>query len=91
MWIHEHQDWPNFSWSAEKLISKLADVRHRQGVLLGKIGNLGFDLRNEAGLKTLTNAIVRSSAIEGELLNPEEVRSSIAQPLGTNFPTVVDQ
>ncbi|WP_415713008.1 DUF4172 domain-containing protein [Maridesulfovibrio sp.] len=48
MWIHEHQDWPNFSWNAEKLISKLADVRHRQGVLLGKIGNLGFDLRNEA-------------------------------------------
>ncbi|NDV24711.1 Fic family protein [Desulfovibrio sp. JC022] len=82
MWIHEHQDWPNFSWNAEKLISKLADVRHRQGVLLGKIGNLGFDLRNEAGLKTLTNDIVHSSAIEGELLNPEEVRSSIAQRLG---------
>ncbi|TIH19831.1 Fic family protein [Marinifilum sp. JC120] len=85
MWIHEHQDWPNFSWNAEKLISKLADVRHRQGVLLGKIGNLGFDLRNEAGLKTLTNDIVHSSAIEGELLNPEEVRSSIAQRLGIDI------
>ncbi|HAS87938.1 MAG TPA: DUF4172 domain-containing protein [Desulfovibrio sp.] len=85
MWIHEHQDWPNFSWNTEKLISKLADVRHRQGVLLGKIGNLGFDLRNEAGLKTLTNDIVHSSAIEGELLNPEEVRSSIAQRLGIDI------
>jgi len=85
MLLHEHHDWPNFSWNAEKLISKLADVRHRQGVLLGKIGNLGFDLRNEAGLKTLTNDIVHSSAIEGELLNPEEVRSSIAQRLGINI------
>ncbi|OEU70817.1 MAG: cell filamentation protein Fic [Desulfovibrio sp. S3730MH75] len=82
MWIHEHQDWPNFSWTAERLISKLADVRHKQGVLLGKMENLGFELKNEAGLKILTNDIVHSSAIEGELLNPDEVRSSIAQRLG---------
>ncbi|CCO24440.1 protein of unknown function [Maridesulfovibrio hydrothermalis AM13 = DSM 14728] len=39
MWIHEHHDWPNFSWNARKLISKLADVRHKQGFLLGKMEN----------------------------------------------------
>ena len=82
MWIHEHQDWPKFSWDANKLISKLADVRHRQGKLFGKISSLGFEFKNEAGLKTLTNDIVHSSAIEGEHLNPDEVRSSITQRLG---------
>ena len=85
MWIHEHQDWPNFTWDAETLASKLADIRHRQGRLLGRMEGLGFELKREASLSTLTNDVVKSSAIEGENLNPEEVRSSIAHRLGIDI------
>lgn len=85
MWIHEHQNWPNFTWDAESLASKLADIRHRQGRLLGRMEGLGFELKREASLSTLTNDVVKSSAIEGENLNPEEVRSSIARRLGINI------
>lgn len=85
MWIHEHKNWPEFTWDTEALASKLADVRHRQGWLLGRMEGLGFELRREAGLSTLTIDVVKSSAIEGEKLNPEEVRSSIARRLGIDI------
>ena len=85
MWIHEHQDWPNFTWNAETLASKLSEVRHRQGRLLGRMEGLGFELKREASLSMLTNDIVKSSAIEGENLSPEEVRSSIARRLGIDI------
>lgn len=85
MWIHEHQNWPNFTWDAETLVSKLANIRHRQGRLLGRMEGLGFELKREASLNTLTNDVVRSSAIEGENLNPKEVRSSIARRLGIDI------
>ena len=85
MWIHEHQNWPNFTWDAEALASNLADIRHRQGRLLGRMEGLGFELKREASLSTLTNDVVKSSAIEGENLNPEEVRSSIARRLGIDI------
>ena len=89
MWIHEHQNWPNFTWDAESLVSKLADIRHRQGRLLGRMEGLGFELKREASLSTLTNDVVKSSAIEGEILNPEEVRSSIARRLGIEIAGLV--
>lgn len=82
VWIHEHQNWPSFTWDAEALASELADTRHRQGRLLGRAEGLGFESKREASLITLTNDVVKSSAIEGENLNPEEVRSSIARRLG---------
>ncbi len=82
MWIHEHQNWPNFTWDAQALAFKLADIRHRQGRLLGRMEGLGFELKQEASLSTLTNDVVKSSAIEGEYLNLQEVRSSIARRLG---------
>ena len=85
MWIHEHHNWPNFTWDAGKLASKLADIRHRQGRLLGKMEGLGFELKREASLSTLTSDVVKSSAIEGENLNPKEVRSSIARRLGIDI------
>lgn len=85
MWIYEYKDWPHFTWNADKLSSKLADIRHRQGKLLGRMEGLGFDLRQEASLRTLTSDVVKSSAIEGETLDPEEVRSSIASRLGINI------
>lgn len=89
MWIHEHQDWPSFAWDAETLASKLADIRHRQGRFLGRMEGLGFDLKREASLSTLTNDVVKSSTIEGENLNPEEVRSSIARRLGIDIARLI--
>lgn len=85
MWIHKHKNWPNFTWDTEALASKLADIRHRQGRLLGRMEGLGFELKREASLSTLTNDVVKSSAIEGENLNSEEVRSSIARRLGIDI------
>lgn len=85
MWIYEQPDWPDFKWHTEALSYKLADVRYRQGLLIGKMAGIGFEFKQEAGLKTLTSDIVTSSAIEGEFLNKEEVRSSIARRLGINI------
>lgn len=82
MYIHEQPGWPEFSWDDRALSPAVAELRHRQGRLLGRMEALGFDLRAEASLTTLTSDIVKSSAIEGELLKPEEVRSSIARRLG---------
>ena len=82
MWIHEHKNWTDFAWDVNALASKLASIRHQQGRLLGRMENLGFELKSEASLNTLTKDVVKSSAIEGETLNPEEVRSSIARRLG---------
>lgn len=82
MWIHEHKNWPDFTWNDKAIASKLANIRHHQGRFLGRMEGLGFELKREASLSTLTNDVVKSSAIEGEALNPEEVRSSIARRLG---------
>src|ERR1017187_4580851 len=81
-YIHEVRDWPHFRWDAAKLAPKLAEVRHRQGRLIGRMEGLGFVLRNEAVLETLTLDVLKSSEIEGEILNPDQVRSSIARRLG---------
>ena len=85
MWIHEHQNWPNLTWDVATLASKLADIRHRQGRLLGRMEGLGHELKGEASLNTLTSDVVKSSAIEGENLNPDEVRSSVACRLGIHI------
>lgn len=85
MWIFEHQNWSNFTWNANILSQKLADIRYRQGRLLGKMEGLGFELKQEASLCTLTNDVLKSTAIEGESLNSQEVRSSIARRLGLDI------
>ena len=89
MWIYKHQNWPNYTWDAERLSQTLSDIRHRQGRLLGKMESIGFELRNEATLNTLTSDVIKSSAIEGEILDPKEVRSSIALRLGINIAGLV--
>jgi Fic family protein len=81
-YIHERPDWPEFTWQSETLAETLASVRHRQGRLLGRMESLGFELRSEASLAVLTRGVVKSSAIEGEVLDAREVRSSIARRLG---------
>ena len=82
MYIHEQTDWPKLHWNSEALAALLAEVRHRQGRLLGQMRALGFGLQEEAVLRTLTEDVVKSSAIEGQELDPAAVRSSIARRLG---------
>jgi Fic family protein len=82
MYIHERRDWPKFRWDQQKLADLLADVRHRQGRLIGRMEALGFPLRQEAVLRTLTDDVLKTSEIEGEKLDAEQVRSSLARRLG---------
>ncbi len=84
-WIYEQKGWPALSWDEKALTTKLVEIRHRQGRLLGRMEQLGFELRQEASLGTLTNDVVKSSAIEGEALDSEEVRSSLAKKLGIDI------
>ena len=84
-YIHRLTEWPQFTWDHEALAALLADIRHRQGRLLGRMEGLGFSLQQEAKLETLTLDVVKSSEIEGENLNPEEVRSSVARRLGMDI------
>lgn len=85
VYIHERDDWPQFHWSERAVSGLLAAVRHRQGRLIGRMEALGFDLRAEAVLATLTEDVVKSSEIEGETLDKEQVRSSIARRLGLDI------
>ncbi|HTS47432.1 MAG TPA: Fic family protein [Bryobacteraceae bacterium] len=85
MYIHKLKDWPRFHWSMEKLAEPLASVRHRQGRLIGHMEGLGFQLRQEAVLETLTTDVLKSSEIEGEKLDAELVRSSVARRLGLDI------
>lgn len=81
-YLYELPEWPNFTWDDTALSGKLAATRHHQGLLIGKIQALGFALQNEAALDNMTLEVVKSSEIEGEILPPDQVRSSIARRLG---------
>src|SRR6266508_1960442 len=85
MYIHQLSDWPRFHWDQERLADLLASVRHRQGRLIGHMEALGFHLQQEAVLQTLTEDVLKSSEIEGEKLDAEQVRSSIARRLGMDI------
>ena len=85
VYIHERAEWPDFEWNTEKLSETLAQVRHKQGRLLGRMERLGFQLKAEAFLQTLTEEVVKSSEIEGEILDRDQVRSSIARRLGMDI------
>ena len=83
-YIHEHPDWTEWQWSDKKLLPLVSRVRILQGRLLGKLLTLGFDLNVEAQLDAVTLEIVKTSEIEGESLNNEQVRSSVARHLGVD-------
>ena len=85
MYTYELQDWPLFRWDTDRLAEPLASVRHRQGRLIGRMESLGFKLRQEAVLRTLTEDVLKSSEIEGEKLEADQVRSSIARRLGMDI------
>jgi len=81
-YIHQLPEWPNFTWNDAELMPSLLEVRHRQGRLLGRMEGLGFRFRSEAALENLTAEVIKSSAIEGTVFDPESVRSSIARRMG---------
>lgn len=85
MYVYELPGWPRFDCSRERLADPLAAVRHRQGRLIGRMEALGFNLRQEAVLQTLTADVLKSSEIEGDKLDAEQVRSSIARRLGMDI------
>jgi Fic family protein len=85
MYIYQLKEWPNFFWDKQKLADLLAKIRYSQGCLLGKMSSLGFNLQEESTLQTLTQDVIKTSEIEGEKLNKEQVRSSIAKRLGMNI------
>lgn len=81
MYIHQLPDWPKFTWNSDKLAGLLAEIRYRQGKILGNMEALGFSVQAETALENLTQEIVKSSEIEGETLDVSQVRSSIARRL----------
>jgi Fic family protein len=82
MYIHQFKNWPNFTWDYEAFGNKLSHIRYRQGKILGQMNMVGFSLKEETILQTLTLDVTKSSEIEGDILNAQQVRSSIAKHLG---------
>ncbi|HEY4338210.1 MAG TPA: Fic family protein [Puia sp.] len=85
VYIHQRKNWPDFTWDQEYIAPILAQVRHRQGRLLGRMESMGFDLQAQANWHTLTLDVLKTSEIEGEMLDPAQVRSSIARRLGMDI------
>lgn len=88
-YIYQNNDWTNFYWQ-EKTINKIfGEVRNLQGKILGQMSTIGFSAKDNANLETLTLDVIKSSEIEGEQLNYEQVRSSIARLLGLDISGLV--
>lgn len=88
-WIHEHKNWPEFTWNAKTLASKLTGIRHHQRRLLGRLESLDFKFKREASFITITNDVAKSSAIESKNLNREELCSSVAARLGIDITGII--
>jgi len=88
VYIHQRDDWPRFRWNRDGLSIQLAAVRHRQGRLIGRMEALGFRLQEEAVMGTLTQDVLKSSEIEGEVLDIDQVRSSLVRRLGLDIGAV---
>ncbi len=84
-YIYEYSNWPNFTWNENEIQEILGKVRHLQGKVFGHISALGFSIKEETMLSSLTLDILKSSEIEGEILNYEQVRSSVARQLGLDY------
>lgn len=88
-YIYQYDQWPKLTWNDKKIHVILGEVRYLQGKILGQMGTLGFSIKEEAILSTLTLDVLKSSEIEGEILNYEQVRSSIARKLGLEYAGLV--
>src|SRR5260370_6419888 len=84
-YIHQLPAWPEFTWNRDPLAEPLAEIRYKQGRVIGHMEALGFELRQEALLETITEDVVQTSAIEGERLDLRQVRSSVARRLGLDI------
>ncbi|HAA00933.1 MAG TPA: Fic family protein [Flavobacteriales bacterium] len=89
-YIYDLKQWPDFNWRTEEIVSLLSEVRYLQGRILGRMDALGFDLRNEAAFDTMTLDVIKTSEIEGEILDRDQVRSSLARRLGLDIPGEVN-
>jgi len=88
-YIYQYRSWPDFTWNEKEIQVILGQVRHLQGKIFGQISALGFSIKEETMLTTLTLDVLKSSEIEGQLLNYEQVRSSIARRLGIEYAGMV--
>ncbi|TAG29253.1 MAG: Fic family protein [Sphingobacteriia bacterium] len=88
-YVYEHKNWTDFTWNDKAINAVFGKVRLMQGKIIGQMNALGFSAKEEATLNALTLDVVKSSEIEGELLNYEQVRSSIARRLGINTAALV--
>ena len=82
IWIWQQKNWPEFHWDDSKIITLLSRVRMLQGKLIGELNTFGFELQNNASLEIITTDVISSSEIEGIILDPARVRSSVASRLG---------
>ncbi len=88
-YIYQHKQWPDFHWDTSVISTVLASVRFKQGRLIGQMENLGFQLQKEATLMAMTEEVIMSSEIEGEILDVAQVRSSIARQMGIDVAGIV--
>ncbi len=88
-YIYQYSNWPNFTWDEKEIQVILGQIRHLQGKMFGQVNALGFSIKEETMLTTLTLDVLKSSEIEGEMLNYEQVRSSIARRLGLKYAGMV--
>ena len=88
-YIYQYEQWPDFTWNDKEINVILGKVRNLQGRILGQMGMLGFSIKEETMLANLTLDVLKSSEIEGEILNYDQVRSSIARKLGIEFAGMV--
>ncbi len=84
-YVWQADDWPKWRHELSALVGPLTEVSRAQGVLLGRLADLGMALRDQASLAALTEDVVKTSEIEGEVLNVDSVRSSIARRLGVDM------
>ena len=84
-YLWQRDDWPRWRYNHQRLAPLLAQVHQAQGHLLGRMHDMGMDLRDQATLRVLTEDVLKTSEIEGETLNPDSVRSSIARRLGVDI------
>ena len=82
IYIWQHPTWAEFTCNNSRLINILSEVRHLEGKIQGLMSGLGFEIQNKTSLDVMTEDVLRSSEIEGEILNADRVRSSIARHLG---------
>ena len=89
MYIYQQPDWPHFTWNTDNILPLLTTVRNLQGRVVGKMGALGFELKNQANLEIITQDVLKSTEIEGEVLDADQVRSSVARRLGLDISGLV--